>query len=76
MPGKHLAAAEPAQNTLEWFHPPENASGVLLGGLCLKSTLYFFPKSGLKEGGEEDASFGMLLFHTSASTEELLMLFY
>lgn len=76
MPGKHLPAAEPAQNTPEWFHPHEDASGVPLGGLCFKSTLYFFPKSGLKEGGEEDASSGMLLFHASASTEELLMLFY
>lgn len=70
------ACARQAQNTPKWFHPHEGASGVLLGGLCLKSTLYLFSKSGLKEGEEEDASFGMLLFHASVSIEELLMLFY
>lgn len=53
----------------------EGASGALLAGLCLRSTVCFSPKLGVKEGGEEDASSGML-FHASASTEELLMLFY
>lgn len=46
-----------------------------MAGLGLRNVPYSSPKRGVREGSKKDISSEML-FHASASTEELLMIFH